>query len=168
MKTIMVVGGLFFLCTICNAEEHQFIKRMEKKYNLPEGSLMYIGQTESLHGLLMGETLVKDVISEKYFPYLEKIAKHTNRKLHKFKGSSYGAMGYMQIISPTFWRYKQDGDGDGIRDPLNHYDNIATAGYYLSRLIAKHGKWKAFYVYSGRSESYANEAITFLKVAKKE
>jgi membrane-bound lytic murein transglycosylase B len=45
-------------------------------------------------------------------------------------------MGYMQIMPSTFYTYAQDGDGDGIKDPLNPYDSLATAAYYLARTIA--------------------------------
>jgi membrane-bound lytic murein transglycosylase B len=69
--------------------------------------------------------------------FLKKIARDTGRSIFEFKGSYAGAMGYMQIIPSTFYRYAQDGNGDGIKDPLNQYDSLATAAYFLARKIAK-------------------------------
>jgi membrane-bound lytic murein transglycosylase B len=80
---------------------------------------------------------VQDVVSAVQLKYLEKIAGSTGRSVAEFKGSHAGAMGYMQIIPSTFFHYGQDGDEDGVKDPLNDYDSLATAAYFLATRIAK-------------------------------
>lgn len=47
--------------------------------------------------------------------------------------SSAGAIGYMQFLPSTWEEYKQDGDGDGVRDPYNPWDAVFTAAYYLKK-----------------------------------
>ncbi|MGD0021529.1 MAG: lytic murein transglycosylase [Smithellaceae bacterium] len=46
-------------------------------------------------------------------------------------GSFAGALGPAQFIPSTFRNYGVDGDGDGIIDPFNMKDAIATMGNYL-------------------------------------
>lgn len=107
------------------------------KYGVSPQLLRAIAITESREGKLLGIHLVKDVASGVQLKYLKKIAEYTDRALSEFIGSRAGAMGYMQIIPSTFHYYAQDGDGDGIKDPLNDYDSLATAAYFLAVRIAK-------------------------------
>jgi membrane-bound lytic murein transglycosylase B len=106
------------------------------KYGVSPYLLLAISIVESQRGELTGQYEVRNVVDSKQLKFLRKIARHTNRALSEFKGSHAGAMGYMQIMPSTFYTYAQDGDGDGIKDPLNHYDSVATAAYYLARNIA--------------------------------
>lgn len=106
------------------------------KYGVSPHLLLAISIVESQRGELVGRHEVRKVIGSTQLKFLRKIARRTGRALSEFKGSPAGAMGYMQIMPSTFYIYGQDGDGDGIKDPLNPYDSLATAAYYLARTIA--------------------------------
>ena len=38
----------------------------------------------------------------------------------------------MQFQPVTWLKYAQDGNSDGVKDPLNMHDNIAAAAYYFA------------------------------------
>jgi membrane-bound lytic murein transglycosylase B len=115
-------------------EDFQFFGR---RYGVSPYLLRAISIVESREGRLTGSYLVQDVGNAIQLKYLQKIAESTGRSMAEFKGSHAGAMGYMQIIPSTFFYYGQDGNGDGMKDPLNDYDSLATAAYFLARRIAK-------------------------------
>jgi membrane-bound lytic murein transglycosylase B len=137
---------------------------LERRYGLPPGLLAAIALVESANGTICGDQLVMSVFADNdaQFHALKHIAKHTRRPLMDFIGSAAGAMGVMQIQPVTFRMYGQDGDGDGVKDPLNPQDNLATAAYYLTRLIAKYGCTEALLIYSGRAPNYVEKVQTHL------
>ncbi len=114
----------------------EFYQVMENRYNLEQGLLYYIVCEETVNGRILGDNVVVDVASDVQIKYLNKIAKQLDISPRDFVGSSKGAIGYTQFMPATWWQYKQDGNGDGVRDPRNPYDSIATAGFYIARLIA--------------------------------
>lgn len=107
-----------------------------RKYGVSPHLLQAIAIIESQNGELLGQSIIKEVVRQPQLKYLQKIARHTGRSISEFKGSPSGAMGYMQIMPSTFYLYAQDGDGDGIKDPMNRYDSLATAAYFLARRFA--------------------------------
>ena len=68
-------------------------------------------------------------------------------------------MGYMQLIPSTFFLYGQDGDGDGIKDPLNQHDSLATAAYFLARRLAQTRSLKTTLMGYNKSIRYGKEVI---------
>jgi membrane-bound lytic murein transglycosylase B len=133
---------------------------MGSKYGVSPFLLLAISILESQEGELLGQHEVRKVVNSTQLKFLKKIAKHTGRVLSEFKGSPAGAMGYMQIMPSTFYSYGQDGDGDGIKDPLNPYDSLATAAYYLAYRIAVHNNIKS------ALKNYNNSASYCVKVLK--
>jgi membrane-bound lytic murein transglycosylase B len=107
------------------------------KYNSPtEEKLEYYNEQIRCLKLILKHYCQVDV---RFYDGSElRIVKRPIRDLNDFVGSEQGAMGYMQIIPQTFYAFAQDGDGDGMRDPLNLYDSIATAARYFQYILAKH------------------------------
>jgi membrane-bound lytic murein transglycosylase B len=135
-------GGILVLVVLVYGASQAFalsesdFQTVASKYGVSPHLLLAISIVESQRGELLGEYEVSKVIGSTQLKFLRKIAWSTGRALSEFKGSSAGAIGYMQIMPSTFYLYAQDGDGDGIKDPLNPYDSLATAAYYLARTIA--------------------------------
>lgn len=128
------------------------------KYGVSPYLLQAISIIESQEGRLTGKHEVSKVVNMTQHKFLEKIARHAGRELAEFKGSHKGAMGYMQIIPSTFYIYAQDGNGDGIKDPLNDYDSLATAAYFLAIKFAVKENMKA------AIKSYNNDSVYYRKV----
>ena len=134
-----VLAGLLFLAggvTQTFAQSEADFQKIGSKYGVSPHLLFAIGIVESQQGQQIGRYRVEDVVSSTQLNYLKKIARHTGRPISEFKGSRAGAMGYMQIVPSTFYTYAQDGDGDGMKDPLNPHDSLATAAYFLARAMA--------------------------------
>lgn len=130
------------------------------KYGVSPYLLLAISIIESQRGELTGNHEVQKVVDSTQLKFLRKIARHTGRDISKFIGSRAGAMGYMQIVPSTFYIYAQDGDGDGIKDPLNRYDSLATAAYFLARTIALKSNLRT------ALRSYNNSSVYCRKVLK--
>ena len=129
------------------------------RYGVSPYLLQAIATVESRNGLLLGTHRVSDVVSKKQLKFLKKIARNTERAVSDFKGSRSGAMGYMQMIPSTFYMYAQDGDEDGIRDPLNHHDSLATAAHFLARTKAIKGTLRATLKKYNNSNVYCDKVI---------
>ncbi len=138
-------------------------QRVGGKYGVSSYLLLAIGEVESQHGTLIGKKAVKDVVNSKQLRYLEKIARHTKRDISEFTGSTAGAMGYMQIVPSTFYTYGQDGNRDGIKDPLNPHDSLATAAYFLARTIAVKGSLRTAVKSYNNSSAYCNAVLALSK-----
>jgi len=134
-------------------------QQIGSRYSVSPYLLLAISEIESQHGTLLGKHEVRDVVNPKQLRYLEKIARHTKRDISEFSGSSAGAMGHMQIVPSTFFTYGQDGDGDGIKDPLNPLDSLATAAYFMARTIAVKGNLRAALKSYNNSSVYCNEVL---------
>jgi membrane-bound lytic murein transglycosylase B len=130
-----------------------------RKYGVSPYLLQAIGNVESQHGELLGKYTVSEVADATQLIFLRKIARHTGRDISEFKGSYAGAMGYMQIMPSTFHAYAQDGDNDGIRDPLNPYDSLATAAYFLARTLARKDTMRAALKKYNNSEVYCDKVL---------
>jgi membrane-bound lytic murein transglycosylase B len=129
------------------------------RYGVSPHLLRAVSIIESQDGKLTGNYEVRLVVDSIQLKFLKKIARATGRSLSDFKGSYAGAMGHMQIMPSTFYKYAQDGDGDGVKDPLNQYDSLATAAYFLARKIAKYGTRTAI-------RSYNNSSIYCQKILR--
>lgn len=153
--------------TTCKMEES--LKTIANKY-LPKKKdmevFMAIACKESKNGEFTGKYLVKDVVNSTQKKYLRKIAKVTGRNLSEFKGSYAGAMGYMQIIPSTFWLYAQDGNNDGIKDPLCNEDSVATGAYMYAYHLAKHGTHKKALRRYNNSSTYVISVLQLATLMK--
>lgn len=138
-------------------------QRVGSMYGVSPYLLLAISEVESQHGKLTGKNEVRKVVSPKQLRYLEKIVRHTGRDISEFVGSSAGAMGHMQIVPSTFYTYGQDGNGDGIKDPLNPQDSLATAAYFLARTIAVKGSLRTAIRGYNNSSAYCNEVLALSK-----
>ncbi len=131
---VLMIGSLT-ISDVYALSETDFLT-VGSRYGISPYLLLAISIVESQQGELMGTQEVQNVVNKTQQKFLRKIARHTGRELSEFKGSHAGAMGYMQIMPSTFYMYGQDGNGDGIKDPLNEHDNLATAAFYLAYRIA--------------------------------
>jgi membrane-bound lytic murein transglycosylase B len=138
-------------------------QRVGGKYGVSPYLLIAISEVESQHGTLLGKKKVHEAVNPKQKRYLEKIARHTGRDISEFHGSSAGAMGQMQIMPSTFYTYGQDGNGDGIKDPLDPQDSLATAAYFLARTIAVKGNVRTAIRGYNNSSAYCNEVLALSK-----
>jgi len=134
-KYITLFCLLGLLTANCLASEQQFLREYERLYRLPLNVLSGVYFVESSEGTILGDTKALDVLSKKQIKYLRKIAQHTDRSIKEFHGSTAGAICPFQFMPGTWWQYKQDGNDDGVRDPLNFYDAAATAALYLAWLV---------------------------------
>jgi membrane-bound lytic murein transglycosylase B len=136
------------------ADEFTMFDKHEHQFGLPGGLLAAVYLVESSNGTNLGDTRAVDVLSAEQRKYLQKIAQSTGRNVEEFYGSSAGALGQFQFMPSTWWRYKQDGDGDGVRDPFNLQDAAQTAAFFLAHQIARHGLDRALAKY-GNAAWYA-------------
>jgi membrane-bound lytic murein transglycosylase B len=132
---------------------------MGTRYGVAPTLLLAVSIAETQMGKILGECEVSTVVDDTQLRALKKIARYTGRSLAEFKGSYAGAMGYMQIMPTTFYEYGQDGDGDGIKDPLNSYDSLATAAYYLARKIAESKSAQAALMNYNSSTEYCQKVL---------
>jgi membrane-bound lytic murein transglycosylase B len=131
-----------------------------EKYGVPPNLLRALSAVGSQNGRVPGDYEVRKVVDDEQLKFLGKIAEDTGRPISDFKGSSAGAMGYIQFMPTTFYYYAQDGNGDGIKDPLNSYDSVATAAYFLAQKIAKENSIEA------ALKSYSNNPTFYEKILK--
>ena len=165
IKTIVTMVPVFL--TLCVSEasalsESDF-QAFGRKYGVSPHLLQAVSIVESQKGELMGKFEVKKVVDKTQLRYLKKIAQQTGRSISEFKGSYAGAMGYMQIMPATFYEYAQDGNGDGVRDPLNPYDSLATAAYYLARNIAKRSNMREALRRYNNNDSYCDKVLVLYR-----
>jgi membrane-bound lytic murein transglycosylase B len=95
---------------------------------------------------------------------------------HSIKGSYAGAFGYTQFI-PTSWEaYSVDRDGDGVREPYEWADALASTANYLIRNGYRpndtdYGRggsiWKAIYAYN-HHDFYVRVVLEFREALEKE
>ena len=158
---IMVLLLLTVWVTQSPALSDSDFQTMGRRYGVSPTLLAAIAIAESQMGKILGTCEVTQAVADDdaQLRALKKIARYTRRALAEFKGSYAGAMGYMQIMPATFHEYGQDGDGDGIKDPLNPYDSLATAAYYLARKIAEGGSAQAALLNYNNSTEYCQKVL---------
>lgn len=167
--------GLFLVLLVftCNVPEGMALtetdfQKIGSKYGVSAYLLLAISIIESQSGEITGTYEVQKVTNQTQLQFLKKIARHTGRAITEFKGSRAGAMGYMQIMPSTFHTYAQDGDGDGIKDPLNPYDSLATAAYFLARTISVKDNIRTALRSYNNSTVYCNKVLSLADSLKLE
>ena len=167
MKSVVTYGLTVVLSLVATqtfALSEEDFQEMGRKYGVFPYLLQAIATVESRNGELLGKHRVSDVVNETQLKYLKKIARQTTRTLSEFEGSRAGAMGYMQIMPSTFYLYGQDGDGNGVRDPLDPYDSLATAAYFLARTLAiKNNSLRATLRKYNNSNVYCDKVLALYK-----
>lgn len=88
------------------------------------------------------------------------IARDINADPLAISGSFAGALGPAQFIPSSFAEYGVDGDNDGIRDPFNISDAMASIAFYMKRAgwkedASEERKRTAIWCYN-RSKVYVN------------
>lgn len=149
MNTIAKSLVLVLVCSVPVQADQVYLRQLEQRYALQERLLEAVYFVESSSGTMLGTVQAERVLSARDHMFLQKIAQHTQRSVSEFYGSTAGCIGPFQFKPETWWRFKQDGDGDGMRDPLNFYDAAATAALYLAREIALKGFDTALARYGG-------------------
>ena len=160
---VLTVCCVFLTIQTAFALTEEDFQRIGMKYGVSPYLLQAIATVESRNGLLQGTHTVSEVVNETQLKFLKKIARNTERAISEFKGSQSGAMGYMQIMPSTFHVYAQDGDDDGVRDPLNPYDSLATAAYFLARTMAIKNTLPATHKKYNNSNVYCDKVIALYK-----
>ena len=155
---LTVCFGFGVVQTVCALSEEDF-QQVGARYGVSPYLLQAIAAVESRNGTLLGTHIVSDVVNATQLKFLKKIARNTERAISEFTGSPAGAMGYMQIMPSTFYMYAQDGDGDGIRDPLDPHDSLATAAYFLARTMAIKNTLRATLRKYNNSNIYCDKVI---------
>jgi murein DD-endopeptidase MepM/ murein hydrolase activator NlpD len=72
--------------------------------------------------------------------------------------SSAGAIGWMQFMPDTWYRWGVDADGDGVADPWNPSDAVFSAARYLAAAGGASDISRAVYAYN-HAEWYVNEVL---------
>jgi membrane-bound lytic murein transglycosylase B len=160
---VLTVCFFFGAVQIAFAISEEDFQQIGTRYGVSPYLLKAIATVESRNGLLLGTYTISEVVNETQLKFLRKIARNTERSISEFKGSRAGAMGYMQIMPSTFYMYAQDGDGDGIRDPLNPYDSLATAAYFLARTMAIKNTLRATLRKYNNSDIYCDKVIALYR-----
>ncbi|MBD3308436.1 transglycosylase SLT domain-containing protein [candidate division KSB3 bacterium] len=155
---LLTGGGVWEVSHVFALSDADF-QRIGNKYGVSPYLLLAISIVESQSGELLGKHEVRSVVKHTQLKFLQKIAAHTGRKVSEFRGSSAGAMGYMQIMPSTFYTYAQDGNGDGIKDPLHPLDSLATAAYYLAYRIASKKNLKTALKSYNNSDHYCDKVL---------
>lgn len=128
--------------------------------------MLAIAEIESKHGSNMGYHYVMKRANKAQRSALKKIASQLDRDPDTFKGSSAGAMGYMQVMPGTYLMYAEDGNYDGISDPMDPMDSVATASAYVADCLKETGNMEDTLFRYNRSRSYVRKVIKLASVYK--
>jgi murein DD-endopeptidase MepM/ murein hydrolase activator NlpD len=77
--------------------------------------------------------------------------------------SSAGAVGWMQFMPSTWYRWGTDADGDGIADPWNPTDGIYSAARYLAAAGGASDIYRAVFAYN-HADWYVQEVLDLAKL----
>lgn len=117
---------------------------IERTYGVPAGILATIWGLETSWGGYLGGTSVVDgaVTLSSYCRRHPRFEPHAVAALQMVddgvlspttKGGPSGELGHMQFLAGNWLKYRVDGNGDGVADPYNAVDALATAANMLRR-----------------------------------
>lgn len=117
---------------------------IERAYGVPASILGTIWGLETSWGGYLGGTSVVDgaVTLSSYCRRHPRFEPHAIAALQMVdagilspstKGGPSGELGHMQFLAGNWLRYRVDGNGDGVADPYNAVDALATAANMLAQ-----------------------------------
>lgn len=117
---------------------------IERAYGVPASILATIWGLETSWGGYLGGTSVVDgaVTLSSYCRRHPRFEPHAIAALQMVdagilspstKGGPSGELGHMQFLAGNWLRYRVDGNGDGVADPYNAVDALATAANMLAQ-----------------------------------
>lgn len=117
---------------------------IERNFGVPAGILATIWGLETSWGGYLGGTSVVDgaVTLSSYCRRHPRFEPHAIAALsmvdsgvlsRSTKGGPSGELGHMQFLAGNWLKYRVDGNGDGVADPYNAVDALATAANMLAR-----------------------------------
>jgi murein DD-endopeptidase MepM/ murein hydrolase activator NlpD len=77
--------------------------------------------------------------------------------------SSAGAVGWMQFMPSTWYRWGTDADGDGVADPWNPTDGVFSAARYLAAAGGSSDIYRAVFAYN-HADWYVREVLDLAKL----
>jgi murein DD-endopeptidase MepM/ murein hydrolase activator NlpD len=77
--------------------------------------------------------------------------------------SSAGAVGWMQFMPSTWYRWGTDANGDGVADPWNPTDGVYSAARYLAAAGGGADIYRAVYAYN-HADWYVQEVLDLAKL----
>jgi len=178
-----IQGGIDF-----HNENRETVHAIAKKYGLDEYLIISILGVESNYGYNHGQYSVFNAL----YTQIHIVPRRTNWaaaemvKYLKFcyedsidpqtiRGSYAGAFGLGQFIPSSYTAYAEDYNNDGVRDPFDTGDALASIAHYLKQngfvsrsrdYTRKSKNWKAIYAYN-HSENYVNVIIELRNEIKK-
>jgi membrane-bound lytic murein transglycosylase B len=134
-------------------EEHRAsLERIEADTGVPPEMILGIIGVESYYGRITGKHKVVDALVTLGFDYPPRakffrselneafqLSREEEFDIETLVGSYAGAMGPPQFIPSSYRAYAVDGDGDGVRDLLNNWEDILAS---VANYFAVH-KWRA-------------------------
>ncbi len=129
------------------SEHESRLARISAETGVPEQIIAAIIGVETYYGRIRGNFRVLDALTTLGFDYpprgkffrseLEQLfllAQEETLDVSTLTGSYAGAMGPPQFIPSSYRRYAVDGDGDGIRDLIDNWDDIlaSVANYFVA------------------------------------
>jgi membrane-bound lytic murein transglycosylase B len=129
------------------SEHEPRLARISAETGVPEQIITAIIGVETFYGRIRGNFRVLDALTTLGFDYpprgkffrseLEQLfllSREEALDLSTITGSYAGAMGPPQFIPSSYRRYAVDGDGDGVRDLLDNWDDIlaSVANYFVA------------------------------------
>jgi membrane-bound lytic murein transglycosylase B len=134
------------------AEHRETLERIEADTGVPPEMVLGIIGVESYFGRITGTHRVIDALVTLGFDYPPRakffrselnhaflLAREEKMNIEDLTGSYAGAMGPPQFIPSSYRNFAVDGDGDGVRDLLNNWDDILAS---VANYFAVH-KWQA-------------------------
>ena len=125
-----------------------------KQYNIPAETIVALWGVETAYGKLTGgHSIVKSLATLAYKSHRKEffrkelikslqIVQDGHIPLKDLIGSWAGAMGQCQFMPSSFYRFAQDGNGDGKKDIWNtRADVFASAANYLKKSGWKDERW---------------------------
>jgi membrane-bound lytic murein transglycosylase B len=157
------------------------LKNAEETYGVPKEEIAAIIRVESNFGKFLGNTSVFNVFytgvlrsSNKDWEWdaanlvaLSKYCYRTKTDCMSVKGSYAGAFGLSQFLPYSVIEWGVDGDNNGIIDPFDTEDSIASTANFLKEHGWSIDKNKALAKYSGAGTSYTKTILKYAETLKK-
>jgi len=162
-------------------ENKKALESVEKEYGVPKEDIAAIIRVESNFGKFLGSTTVFNVFytglaldSAKEWKWdaanlvaLAKYCYQTKTDCFSIKGSYAGAFGLSQFLPHSVIEWGVDGDKNGIIDPFDAEDSIASTANFLKEHGWQVDKKKALAKYYGGGTAYSKTILKYSDALKK-